>query len=351
MQMGLSGAIPQALKVFVELKVADILALASTGRRKSLEEIVSRSEDALIGTNKDALSRTLRLLSTVGVVEESYLDNDFVYHLTEMGSLLQTDSDSSLAPMIKYFVDEPFWNAWGAVPKYISGQDNRLPFDAANGMSTQDYYRKPGHAESLKNANAFVRFMSQSEIQACVKGFDWSSLSNRTVVDLGGYSGHVMEAVAALYPDLKCICLDLPEVVVELERQPGSQVQLVGGDMFDPKTIPRCDAIFMKHIVLCEFEEEQSLQILRSCYKVLPPNGRVIIAESILPDHIGDEAAKDSSSSRLNLYIDYFMMLDGRGSSYTASQWKQFANRAGFDIESIATLTIPTSSIIVLRRR
>ena len=345
MQLRLSAAIPQALKVFVQLDLADILS--STNAKMTVEEIGKRvhSTAKQPPVNQEALERTLRVLATVGVVEESSENKSLVYTLTQMGELL--GSNSPLKSMIHYFVDDPLWAAWGSVPEFVAGIEKRLPFDAANGISTQDYYSNPENVQSLKYANDFVRYISQCEIEACVRGVDWGSLNGRTVVDLGGFSGKVLEQVSIQYPRIKCICLDLPEVVASLEKGPESKVELVGGDMFDPETFPVCDAIFMKHIVLCEFDAEQSLEILRSCYKVLPQNGRVIIAESVLPDL----AEAEDNQSALGLYIDYFMMLDGRSTSYTTSQWNAFVEKAGFSLDTITATGIHSCFLLVLTRR
>lgn len=113
--------------------------------------------------------------------------------------------------------------------------------------------------------------------------------------------------------------------------------------MFDPTTIPTCDAIFMKQILLCDWDEENSRAILESCHKVLPPRGLVIAGESVLPSH-------GSTDGSLSLFVDSFMMLDGRPPSRTLEEWESFAGDAGFQVQSIQHTSIPTCSILVLQK-
>jgi O-methyltransferase domain len=340
MQLALYQAVPQALKAFVDLGIPDIL-LDSGDEGFPLTELVERlSSRQQRRIRQDGLLLSLRILNTVGVVEEV---NTQTFRLTAMGSLLSTSRKDSLDPMVRYLVDEPLWKAWGSLSSYIQQGDAPLSaFEIANKMPSHQYFGRIEHAESLKHANHFVRHVAEEEVRACVECFDWEKLSGRTVVDLGGHTGQVMEAVATQHPSVTCLCLDLPEVVLSVGKTSRRRVQLVGGNMFDPATIPKCDAIFMKHILLCDWDEENSRAILESCHKVLPPHGIVIVGESVLPSH-------GSTDGSLSLFVDAFMMLDGRPSSRTREEWESFARDAGFQVQSIQYTSIPTCSILVLQ--
>ncbi|CAB9501985.1 (RS)-norcoclaurine 6-O-methyltransferase [Seminavis robusta] len=349
MKLSLAQAVPMALKAFVEIGIPDIL-LEAPSDGLTINAIIEQLKDKP-EVHHDSLSLTLRILSTVGiVVEESAVAP--TYHLTVMGKLLTKSHQSSLDPMIRYFLDEPLWNAWGALPSYMQAQQQTTPFESANGMPSQQYYSMPEHTSSLKHAGSFVSFVSQEETRACVEGFDWATLNSKTIVDLGGHSGQVMRAVGAKFPSLKCICLDLPEVIkkncassMETEKN-GAVVQLVGGDMFDPATIPPCDAIFMKHVVLCDWNEAKSRAIMKSCHEALPPSGLAIIAEAVLPS-----PGSTNGQESLSLLVDYFMTLDGRSPSKTSQEWQSFAESTGFKVLSIQHTSLPTCSILVLQKQ
>jgi hypothetical protein len=94
--------------------------------------------------------------------------------------------------------------------------------------------------------------------------------------------------------------LDLPKV---LATAPGTLagVQLVGGTIFDSSTIPKCDAILMKHSLhRCMWKEDESVAILQSCADT---GAKVIvIAEAVLPD-IGHNNT-NNDSQHVSLYMD-----------------------------------------------
>jgi caffeic acid 3-O-methyltransferase len=287
--------------------------------------------------------RIMRLSAAIGVMEEeasldSTLEEEvFVFRLTKMGALLQTNVNSgqtSLASCVQHWNEQPLWNSWLKLPDYITGskEETDLPFDRANGMSSDEYY---GHdKKSLGIANDFVRFIHDGEVAAVVNGFDWNTLSGKTVVDVGGHNGKVIGAVAAKFPTVQCICLDLPEVVASAATPP-TGVKLVGGDIMDPSTIPKCDAIFMKHILdKSMWNEKESVAILKSCHAALPEDGRVIIGEAVLPN-----AGKGKGS--MQLFIDAQFVLVGRKGQRTEHEWVQLAAKADFKIERI----IETSSV------
>jgi hypothetical protein len=96
-----------------------------------------------------------------------------------------------------------------------------------------------------------------------------------------------MEAVAAKHTFVMCL---FQEVVQDVGKISGRRVKLVGGNMFDPpqpKTIPKYDAIFLKDILLCDWDEDNSRAVMESCHKVLPPGGTATVSESVLPTSHG----------------------------------------------------------------
>ena len=358
MRLALTQAVPQALKVFVELGIPDILLDSDReGLAVSalIPRIVSVPTTSSILQDGGRVVLVLRILSTVGIVEEIHNHQQQpTFRLTFMGSLLSTSHENSANSMVRYFLDEPIWRAWGSLSSYVTAGDNSMSsFEMANQVPSHQYYGMSEHKESLKYANNFVRYIARQKVRACVESFDWDELSGKTVVDLGGHTGQLMKSVAAKYPLVTCLCLDVPEIVqsVVLGRPNGttgngsisSVVEFVAGNMFDPTTIPPCDAIFMKHILLCDWDEEKSLAILESCYKVLPLHGLITVGESILPNH-------GSTDGSISLYVDLFMMLDGRSPSRTLEEWETFVKRAGFQVRGIQHSCNPTCSILVLQK-
>ena len=348
----------QALHTFVKLGIPNIIGDSCMNIDQIVETVESRSgcsDEAPRRIKNNGLLRIMRLLAAVGILYEKN-DADCIngpsFGLSSTGALLQTNipGQQSLAPIILHWMEKPLWNAWSELPDYISGNDahqeedsDRLPFERANGLSSDEYYCTD-NAESLQHANDFVRYISNGEEEAVLAGYDWSSLSGKTVVDVGGHQGKIMALIAKKYSDIKCMCFDLPEVVAAATAP--NAVELVGGDIFDGN-LPPCDIIFMKHFLdKCMWNEEQTVQILISCRDALPKDGKIIIAEAVLPD----DATNASGTNRLHLFIDVLFLLVGRDAARTEGEWATVAEMAGLRIDTITATASPSCYMIVMSK-
>lgn len=64
--------------------------------------------------------------------------------------------------------------------------------------------------------SGYMRGMSQSEggrLRHLVDGFDWASLGEATIIDVGRSTTHTSLALASAFPNLQFVVQDLPEVV------------------------------------------------------------------------------------------------------------------------------------------
>jgi len=371
MDLCMSHFTAQALHAFCQMRLHHILRIEPPDGTetddgddsyvyKSLEVIVQelREESSSMIVDQDALLRILRLLAASGIVQEAQQsDGDGVYGFglsRTTGALLQRQPDAE--SLVLHWMEAPLWNAWAALPDYVMGNNNpnnsTTPFEAANHGVNSDVYYGPRHADSLQHANALARYVANEEIRACVRGVDWKELlrplqpRNHTtvVVDVGGHRGDVLKAVAAQHPGARYICFDRPSVIEHAVTEPdaaGAVVEWVGGDLLDPSTIPPCDIIFMKHIVFCELGDEDSRRALQSCHAALPVTGRLIVAEAALPDPGGEGVAGSTA-----LKMDALMMLVGRPSAKTQSEWKVAASQTGFRLTGIQETHMPTCSIL-----
>ena len=347
----------QALHAFVKMEIPSLLGISFM----SIDQI-SDLLDEDIGerrkVNRDGLLRILRLMVAEGVLVQNKANNEqeiTTFGLSAKGKLLRRGSQRDLASVVLHWMETPLWNAWAELPDYIVGdsavgQDTEesgrarkevLPFEKANGMSSDEFYCQD-NAESLKNANAFVRYISNEEEKAVLSGFNWAKLSGKTLLDVGGHKGKVMSLIASKYPEIKCISFDLPEVISSATAPEG--VELFGGDIFQGD-LPSCDAIFMKHFLdKVMWDETQTIQILSSCRDALPDGGHVIIAEAVLPD----DCSSATGTNRLHLYIDVLFLLVGREAARTESEWSDLAEKAGLRVDWITATSAPSCYIIVL---
>eukprot|EP00563_Minutocellus_polymorphus_P018037 CAMPEP_0197718850 /NCGR_PEP_ID=MMETSP1434-20131217/2838_1 /TAXON_ID=265543 /ORGANISM="Minutocellus polymorphus, Strain CCMP3303" /LENGTH=391 /DNA_ID=CAMNT_0043303541 /DNA_START=193 /DNA_END=1368 /DNA_ORIENTATION=+ len=358
----------QALNAFVKMGVPDILGADFM----SIEQISGLLDEGISSNsqrrnvNRDGLLRIMRLMAAEGILEQSSApingsssteEQKVTFGLTAKGNLLKSGGQQALASVVLHWMEKPLWNAWAELPDYVAGDcvveqgneeagkeaKNALPFEKANGMSSDDYYCQE-NAESLKNANEFVRYISAEEERAVLSGFNWSQLSGKTLLDVGGHQGKIMSLIASKYPGIKCKCFDLPEVVSSVTALEG--VELLGGDIFDGD-LPSCDVIFMKHFLdKTMWNEEQTIQILSSCRDTLPDDGQIIIAEAVLPD----DCVNASGANRLHLYVDVLFLLVGREAARTETEWTSLVEKAGLRVDWITATSAPSCYMIVLSK-
>jgi hypothetical protein len=341
MQLAQAHFTSQALNAVVQLGIPDIVG----NQTLTIDEIASEMNG--VDANKEALLRTMRLLCSVGVFYEDTLQqqlDEIVFGLAPAGALLQTtcmhNPQPSMASFVSHWTEKPMWNAWSELGNYIAGKHATNPFEAANGKSLVDFYRD--NPQSARHRNAVAKFVSSGEIPAILESFDWASLHNKTLIDIGGGYGDMMNAIAQAYPDVNCICLDLPDVIAN--SPPCDSIQLVTGDMFDPSSIPPCDAICMKH-VLCDWSDDEAVTILGNFHSVLPSTGIVILLDALLPS--GQEAFH---SRQIQVYIDALLMIVGERMERSQSQLSKVANAAGFQIDSVTGTASPSVNITVLSK-
>eukprot|EP00977_Amphora_coffeiformis_P022394 scaffold10860_cov182-Amphora_coffeaeformis.AAC.11 len=370
MNLAVGHGVSQCLQAFVRHGLPESLFQngAQTARDLAMER----------GLEVAALERVLRLLAFVGILDvqskrkarpnhgidtttetdDTETTYDSYYSLTNKGKLLV--EEPGLSGMVLHWMEDPLWNTWGSLGDsllQVSSSDSEKgvsAFKLANhGQSPADHYSH--HATSLQHSNSFVSFLSQWETRAVVECFDWSSVTR--VVDLGGHNGALVAAIHKEYPNVQAICLDLPLVVQrykQQQRQPlFPNVTLVKGNFFDAATIPaNADVLLLKHVVFCDWNDDDSLAILRACHQALPASGgRVVIAEAVLPE--GSSSNSDNSPSFLAYYyMDVLLMASGRDDSpKTESQWKRAAQKTDFRVERILYTGVPSCSLVVLRKQ
>ena len=189
--------------------------------------------------------------------------------------------------------------------------------------------------------------MSAWENEAVVQHYDWSTV--HTIVDLGGHHGTLLSAIHAAHPHIHGYCLDRPQVLDRRESTPIPGVTFIAGDLFDASTIPReADVWLMKHIVFCDWDDEDSHCILRACHDAMPTNGRLIIGEAVLPE----PSDCGRGNNLVYFHMDLLLLVAGREDSpKPAAAWHGAARRAGFWVEDIVYTGVPMCSLVILNKR
>ncbi|KAL3754285.1 hypothetical protein ACJRO7_001509 [Eucalyptus globulus] len=321
MQLATASVLPRVLKAIIELDLLEIMARAGPGAYLTPGEVASQ----LPTQNPDApvmLDRIFRLLASYSMLTCTLRDLpegkvERLYGLAPVCKFLVKNEDGvSLAPLNLLDHDKHVVESWYYLKDAIL--EGGIPFNKAHGMTPFDYLGTDPRFNKIFNwAMSDISTITMKKIVETYDGFE----GLKTVVDVGGGTGAVLNMIIAKYPSIKGINFDLPHVIKDAPSYPG--VEHVGGDMF--VSVPKGDAIFLKSI--CHnWNNEHCAKLLKNCYDALPINGRVIIAEDILPVY-----PDPSLATKGVIHTDCMMLAHcPGGKERTEKEFEALAKGAGF---------------------
>jgi SAM-dependent methyltransferase len=298
--------VSQSIVAVTELGLVDQLADGPA----TVHELAAAAD-----ASPDALSRILRVLVGEGLFAQDAAGR---FTLTPMGGLLQTGVPGSLRHFAQLMTGEAY-QAWGAA--LYSARTGRPAFEQVFGKPLFDWL-EDHPVESARFHEGQAGLVTLRMLPLLDR--DWDAVS--TVADIGGGSGALLAGLLHAHPHLRGILLDLPQVVREAERALASsgladRVQCVGGDF--SRGVPAGADVYVLAQILHDWDDEQAVAILRQCRRVLPPEGRLLILEQILPE--------DGQPHPAHL-LDLHMMVMIGGRERTLTQWRSLLAAGGFAI-------------------
>jgi SAM-dependent methyltransferase len=272
-----------------------------------------------IGCDPNATYRLLRASVDVGLVA---VLSDGQFYLTPLGELLRSNVPDSMRNPAIALTAPGHWLPWGRLAEAVRPGERQTV--AALGHELFDYY-----VANPSEGSAFTGTManhSDAIAREIAQALDTSAVTH--VVDVGGASGTIIGALLEANAALLGTILERADVVPRAEavlaqRGLSSRCRVVEGDFF--KNVPEADLYILKSIVH-DWDDQQSIKILRNCARALRPNGRVILIEWIVPEHGKPGAA---ALSDLNMLV----LLPGR--ERTASQFEELFRASGLRIDRI----------------
>jgi SAM-dependent methyltransferase len=272
-----------------------------------------------IGCDPNATYRLLRASVDVGLVA---VLSDGQFYLTPLGELLRSNVPDSMRNPAIALTAPGHWLPWGRLAEAVRHGERQTV--AALGHELFDYYvANPSEGSAFTGTMANHSDAIAGEI---AQALDTSAVTH--VVDVGGASGTIIGALLEANAALLGTILERADVVPRAEavlaqRGLSSRCRVVEGDFF--KNVPEADLYILKSIVH-DWDDQQSIKILRNCARALRPNGRVILIEWIVPEHGKPGAA---ALSDLNMLV----LLPGR--ERTASQFEELFRASGLRIDRI----------------
>ncbi|EEF43477.1 o-methyltransferase, putative [Ricinus communis] len=243
-----------------------------------------------------------------------------------------------LAPVAKYFIknqdggwltpflmmiqDKFIMDIWYHLKDAVV--EGGIPFDRAHGINAMEYMGKDARFSQIFKAS--MRDFDPLLMQTILDKYD-GFVGLKSLVDVGGGDGSILNMILSKYPSIKGINYDLPQIIEKSPSYPG--IEHVAGDMF--MSIPKGEAIFMKWI-LHGWDDLDCLKLLKNCYETLPSNGKVIAVDLVVPAAPGTSAA---ARSLLQSYL-YMTSMNPKGQERTEMQFQSLAKQAGFSHVQVA---------------
>lgn len=315
-RLGLGFMISQALNVAADLNVADRLAAGE----RSVDDLAAET-----GCHADALYRIMRVLAAEGIFRETVARR---FELTELGSALRSDEPSSPRDLIRMMNREPYL----AFTQLGYSVHTGLPaFDKVFGKRRFDWLAD--HAdEAALFQNAMIA-LSQGANEAVAEAYDFGPFAQ--VVDVGGGHGQLLSEILMRHPHLSGVLFDLPAGIQVARARGGNfppHTEFAAGSFFD--SVPTGADIYILKKVIHDWNDERAVRILRNCRDAMKPQGRVLVAETIIPPGNSPDTIK---------LIDANMLVVTGGIERTEAEYAALFAAAGLHLERVISTRRPIS--------
>jgi hypothetical protein len=302
-----------------KLRLADHVAAGKTGAGELAQAT---------GMQPGPLSRLLRALASVGVFAEGEGGR---FQLTPLAQTLRDAPGSQRGLAIMH--GEEHYRAWGEVLHSL--RTGGSAFEHVFGQPVFDFLAS--HPEQARVFDDAMVGVHGVETQAMLDAYDFSTFG--TLVDVGGGNGSLLSAVLKQTPGLRGILYDLPHVVerartgIEAAGLAG-RCQTIGGSFFE-SVPPGGDGYLLRHIIH-DWDDEKSLVILRHVRKVIPPAGKLVVVEGVVPP------GNDPSFIKL---LDMNMLVLPGGMERTEAEYRALYSAAGFALRRVVPTRCEVSVI------
>jgi acetylserotonin N-methyltransferase len=242
----------------------------------------------------------------------------------EADKYLRSDSPDTMAGYIRYS-NHALYPMWAHLEDAIREGTPRWKQEfGTDGPIFAHFFRtESAMKEFLQGMHGFGQISSP----AVAAAFDLGRFHH--LVDLGGATGHLAEAVHQRYPSLQTTVFDLPPVAKLI---PGT----LAGDFFsDP--LPPADLYALGRI-LHDWSEDKIRQLLAKIYAALPNGGGLLIAEKLL-----EETYVAAHMQSLN------MLIATEGRERTAAEYESLLKSIGFSTVDSRRTETPLDAILAIK--
>ena len=302
-----------AVSTAARLGIADRLA---AGPRSS-EDLAPE-----VRAHAPSLYRLLRALASLGLLAQ---DERARFALTALGEYLRSDVPGSMLGMAQLFASEEHGAAWSA-PAY-SVASGEPAFEHLYGRTLWEYLDDDRELNAIyRNAMTSLASHAAPEI---AERLDLDGV--RSVADVGGATGTLLEAILARNPSVRGILYDRPGVIAAAAREAPrvlkERCDFVAGDF--TQNVPAADVLVLSR-VLHDWSDADAARILTNCRAALPPHGRVVVFDCVI---------EPGDAPDLGKLLDLEMLVINNGRERTQRELEALLVRASLCMISAVRLS------------
>jgi hypothetical protein len=320
-QMIMGFRITQLVYVAAKLGLADVLAQGPQTPQQLAKAVSAEPR---------ALYRLLRALASLGLFTET---DEGTFALTPLARLLQTDAAGSLRGLATLYGEAWLWQAYGQL--LYSIQTGQPAFGHVHHQPFYDYLAEHPAAES-----SFQQAMcaySDQEAAALLGAYDFTGVTQ--LIDVGGGEGALLATILRAYPALSGVLFDLAPVVANApslfaEAGVAARCTCVAGDFFT--AVPPGGDLYLLKSVIHNWDDEQSLTILKNCRRAMSKQGRLLVLERVIP------AGAEPAEAKL---FDINMLVVVGGQERTVAEFAALFQAAGFRLTRVISTASPLSVV------
>jgi SAM-dependent methyltransferase len=311
--------LPHALRVTVRLGIADHLGNSTV----EVEDLATA-----VRVNGAALYRLLRALATIGIVEEP---KPRCFSLSPLGRRLRLGAAASCRWSIENGDSADAWSH--ADQTVVSG---KAAFDSVFEQSF--FSHKYANSEAQESFAARMSERARNCYGEFALATDWAD--SKVVMDIGGNDGYLLELLLLRERHLHGILFDRATVIDSATRRGcltavKDRSRMMAGDFFEE--IPRCADTYLMCSVLHDWPDNCVATILRNIRRALPPDGRLLVVEMLVPEGPEWHPSK---------WSDIGMMVLTGGRERSRAEFERLFEENGLSLASV--LQIPNSHYSLL---
>lgn len=316
--------ISQAIYVAAKLGIADLLAQGA----KTCDQLAEATN-----VHAPSLYRVLRALANIKIFAQTETG---AFELTPLAQTLRSDDPETVRPAALLFLDPWHWQIWSNFSRSV--ETGKTALEATYGVSKL-YEYLPTNPEIARLFDRAIASNSTLADDIVANAYDFGQVS--TLVDVGGGRGSLLFSILRKFPQLKAILFDRPQAIAgvnenQLIQSAGlsDRCDAIGGDFF--QALPAgADAYLFKHIIH-NWDDQASIAILKSCRRAIAPNGKILLAELIVPP---------GNIPSISKALDLQMLGVLGGLERTEIEYRGLLDSAGFRVSRIIPTPSPWSII------